>query len=100
MTVSKVRGVLSAVAGVVVAALLLAGIMPTAAQSTPAATEAAAGGSVVKLGGNDELGAFLVGPNGMTLYLYTKDTPGVSNCYDKCATAWPPLLVDNENVKL
>ena len=28
----------------------------------------------------------------MTLYLFTKDTPNTSNCYDKCATAWPPLL--------
>jgi plastocyanin len=29
----------------------------------------------------------------MTLYLYTKDTPNTSSCYDKCATNWPPLLV-------
>jgi predicted lipoprotein with Yx(FWY)xxD motif len=42
---------------------------------------------------NDKLGRFLVGSNGMTLYLYTKDTAGVSNCYDKCAQNWPPLLV-------
>ncbi len=28
----------------------------------------------------------------MTLYLFTKDTPNTSVCYDKCATAWPPLL--------
>ena len=25
--------------------------------------------------------------NGMTLYTYDKDSPGVSNCYDKCAKA-------------
>ena len=30
----------------------------------------------------------------MTLYIWDKDAKGVSNCYDKCATAWPPLLVD------
>lgn len=47
----------------------------------------------VSLGGNDELGSFLVGPNGMTLYLFTNDTPGTSNCYDDCAVKWPPLLV-------
>jgi predicted lipoprotein with Yx(FWY)xxD motif len=40
-----------------------------------------------------QLGSTLVGPNGMTVYLYTKDTPGVSTCYDKCAQNWPPLLV-------
>ena len=28
----------------------------------------------------------------MTLYLFTKDTPNTTVCYDKCATAWPPLL--------
>lgn len=41
------------------------------------------------------VGTVLVGENGMTLYLYTKDTPDVSNCYDKCAVNWPPLLVDS-----
>lgn len=29
---------------------------------------------------------------GMTLYTYDKDTAGVSNCYDKCAAAWPPAF--------
>jgi len=31
---------------------------------------------------------------GMTLYTYDKDTKGQSNCYDKCATNWPPLKAD------
>jgi predicted lipoprotein with Yx(FWY)xxD motif len=48
----------------------------------------------VSLGGNAELGDFLVGPNGMTLYMFTNDTENTSNCYDQCATNWPPLLVD------
>ncbi|MDH4992980.1 hypothetical protein QEZ48_19375 [Aquamicrobium lusatiense] len=29
--------------------------------------------------------------HGMTLYTYDKDSNGVSNCYDACATNWPPL---------
>ena len=33
----------------------------------------------------------LTDANGMTLYTYDKDTAGVTNCYDKCATNWPPL---------
>lgn len=45
------------------------------------------------VGGNEALGSFLVGPDGMTLYMFTKDAPGVSNCYDDCAVRWPPLLV-------
>jgi len=42
-----------------------------------------------------KVGNVLVGPKGMTLYLYTKDTPDTSTCYDKCATNWPPLTVDS-----
>jgi predicted lipoprotein with Yx(FWY)xxD motif len=29
---------------------------------------------------------------GMTLYTFDKDETGKTNCYDKCATAWPPLM--------
>ena len=35
------------------------------------------------------LGQFLADDKGMTLYVYTKDTPNTSNCYNACATAWP-----------
>jgi predicted lipoprotein with Yx(FWY)xxD motif len=28
---------------------------------------------------------------GMTLYTFDKDEKDKSNCYDKCAAAWPPL---------
>lgn len=45
--------------------------------------------------GNEDLGPFLVGPTGMTLYRFTNDTPGTSNCYDQCATNWPPLTVES-----
>lgn len=36
-------------------------------------------------------GEILTDAKGMTLYVYDKDEKGVSNCYDKCATNWPPL---------
>ncbi len=49
----------------------------------------------LSLGGNAELGSFLVDSAGMTLYLFMNDEPGVSNCYDQCAINWPPLLVDS-----
>ncbi len=52
----------------------------------------------VGVGGNDELGDFLVGTNGMTLYLFTQDDENSSNCYDQCATNWPPLLVQANEV--
>jgi predicted lipoprotein with Yx(FWY)xxD motif len=40
-----------------------------------------------------DLGTILAGPKGLTLYRFTKDTGGTSNCYDKCATNWPALTV-------
>ena len=43
----------------------------------------------------DDLGHILVGPTGLSLYLFTNDEPGVSNCYEDCATNWPPLLVES-----
>ena len=29
---------------------------------------------------------------GMTLYTFAKDGANKSNCYDKCATNWPPFM--------
>ena len=34
----------------------------------------------------------LVGPNGMTLYTFDKDSAGKSACNGQCATNWPPLM--------
>lgn len=33
----------------------------------------------------------LVGPNGMTLYTFDKDSGGKSACNGPCASNWPPL---------
>ena len=41
-----------------------------------------------------ELGTFLTDPEGMTLYLFTKDEPGVSNCYDQCEENWPVFTAE------
>lgn len=43
---------------------------------------------------NDELGAYLVDADGMTLYMFTNDEADMSNCYDQCAQIWPPLLIE------
>lgn len=39
-----------------------------------------------------DLGNVVADGNGMTVYTFTKDTKGVSNCYGDCATAWPPFF--------
>ena len=72
---------------------------PTHAPPTePPAAIPVTGGTIVNLGQNDTLGSFLVDDKGMTLYLFTKDTPNTTVCYDKCATAWPPLLTTGSPV--
>ncbi len=58
---------------------------PTMAPPTPKAI-------TLQLVQNATLGKFLADGEGHTLYLYTKDAPNVSNCYDKCAEAWPVVL--------
>jgi predicted lipoprotein with Yx(FWY)xxD motif len=41
----------------------------------------------------------LVGPNGMTLYTFDKDTAGngKSVCNGQCATNWPPLMAGDSD---
>jgi predicted lipoprotein with Yx(FWY)xxD motif len=41
-----------------------------------------------------DLGNILTDAQGKTLYLFTRDSANHSVCYDRCATNWPPLLVD------
>jgi predicted lipoprotein with Yx(FWY)xxD motif len=68
------------------------------ADTPTAASAMMTGPATVNVGKNSKYSAFLVDGKGMTLYLFTKDTPGTSTCYDKCATAWPPLLTNGTPV--
>lgn len=60
--------------------------------ATAAIAEDYVGGAIktMEIGGKE----VLVGANGMTLYTFDKDAVGVTNCYDKCAENWPPLIAD------
>jgi predicted lipoprotein with Yx(FWY)xxD motif len=61
---------------------------PTASPSpTPAPT------IVAKVATDAKLGKILVdNTTGKTLYTWAKDTDEDSQCYDQCATFWPPLV--------
>ncbi|MPV38081.1 COG4315 family predicted lipoprotein [Georgenia subflava] len=50
----------------------------------------AAGAATLELAETD-LGQILVDGEGMTLYLFTNDSPGTSVCEGDCLVAWPPL---------
>lgn len=41
------------------------------------------------------LGQVYTDSKGMTLYVFDKDRPDQSACYEDCANAWPPLLVSD-----
>jgi predicted lipoprotein with Yx(FWY)xxD motif len=83
---------------------ILSGIFVVAAGLTgpvSGASPAPAGdGTHTLVAANGDLGTYLTGDGGMTLYYFAKDTrPGVSVCEGKCAEAWPPLLLgDGESV--
>ncbi len=44
------------------------------------------------------LGEHLVSADGLTLYLFTEDEPGVSNCVDECVANWPVLAPAGDDV--
>jgi predicted lipoprotein with Yx(FWY)xxD motif len=65
------------------------------ASNASSASNAPAGATTMTIATTTDstLGAFLTGPNGMTLYVLTTDTPNTSSCAGSCATNWPPLTV-------
>lgn len=65
----------------------------TAAEATSTTGAAAMSGVHVA---DTDAGSALVGPDGLTLYVFTSDTDGESTCYDACAELWPPVPGDTE----
>ena len=42
---------------------------------------------------SEKIGTFLTDGNGMTLYMFTKDSSKKPTCLGDCAKTWPPLLI-------
>jgi predicted lipoprotein with Yx(FWY)xxD motif len=53
-------------------------------------------GTTVQTAEDPTLGTFLTDANGMTLYMFTRDSPNVSVCEGDCAVAWPPFSVEGD----
>lgn len=83
-------GALSA-GGLAAASLSLALVLAAPAASAGATTTAGKSVkiSTAKVSG---VGTVLTTASGLTLYRFTKDSPGVSTCSGACAKIWPPLL--------
>jgi predicted lipoprotein with Yx(FWY)xxD motif len=63
------------------------------ATAEPPASPSMPSAAALKVGiGQSELGQFLTGPDGKTLYVFTRDAPNTSNCKGDCLALWPPLL--------
>lgn len=73
----------------------------TTTEGSPTNTTTSGGNITVGVRSTNEYGKILVGPNGMSLYLFEKDTKGsgASTCQNKCANAWPPLTISGEPTK-
>ena len=79
-------------------------VSPAASEpASPAESEAASAGAgeayevTVATG---TVGKFLAGEDGKTLYVFKKDSPGVSACSGGCATNWPPFTIEaNDTLK-
>ena len=96
MTSLKSLGRASAV--VACSALLLAACGgqtgATGSSTTPTPTPTVAAAPVVLAQAVAGMGIILVAAsNGLTVYNFSRDTPGVSNCTGGCITNWPPLTV-------
>jgi len=51
--------------------------------------------ATVSVRDHDDHGDILVGPDGMTLYMFVPDGDADgSTCYDGCASTWPPLTIE------
>jgi predicted lipoprotein with Yx(FWY)xxD motif len=65
-----------------------------AADSTTTSSGSAAPVYEVKTGEVHGLGKVLVDGQGLTLYVFAPDKhSGSSKCYERCASAWPPLVL-------
>jgi predicted lipoprotein with Yx(FWY)xxD motif len=90
LTLSLALAACSSTGGATPAASVAA---PTPAATTAASPSAAAGGTTVNLA-DTALGTVLVDGAGKTLYVFTADAAGKSNCTGDCLANWPALISD------
>jgi predicted lipoprotein with Yx(FWY)xxD motif len=78
--------------GVLLAACARPAPPPPAAPAPPPPPTAAAPPSGAAAGiSRTAIGPVLATPQGMALYTFARDTPGVSHCNGRCAAVWPPF---------
>lgn len=75
---------------------------PSADPSGAADEGAGEGTGSLESANDSKLGKIVVDDQGRTLYRFDKDTanPPKSNCEDDCATAWPPVMANEDDVSV
>lgn len=74
------------------AGMVMAGVAAAVMLSTLAAA------ATVEIKTKEDIGNYLTDENGMTLYLFKKDTPGKSACTGPCVAKWPLFTADSVTV--
>ncbi|HXH26595.1 MAG TPA: hypothetical protein VNG90_01740 [Candidatus Acidoferrum sp.] len=65
-------------------------IPPATGQTTPPTPTAHTSTDVVQTLTDPTIGQYLATSDGSTLYTYSGDSAGVSNCTGSCSSTWPP----------
>ncbi len=78
-----------------------AGQVPEASSTQPLSTENYSyvpGNLLLGASASTTLGVYLIGSNGMTLYIYAKDATNTSACSGACTMVWAPYIITSANV--
>jgi predicted lipoprotein with Yx(FWY)xxD motif len=78
---------------VLAAACTSASSSPTTTKATPTGSSAPSKSFRLASATLPSVGSVLTGPNGLTLYYFTTDSPTSTTCTGACAMVWPPLVV-------
>lgn len=62
---------------------------PTESVTNPAGKDTTGNGTITMMATSSKFGQIVTASNGMSLYVFDKDTAGKSNCTGVCATEWP-----------
>ena len=81
--------------GFVLATSLVVAACSSGGSASPATSPPAGTAGTITIGttSSGNLGTFLTGPDGKTLYIHAGDSKDTSTCTGGCLTAWPPLTV-------
>ncbi len=75
-------------------------VTPAPTQTTSSSSAMMVKNSILMTKTDSAKGDYLTDTKGMTLYVFDKDTKGVSNCTGSCLTTWPPYSAASAPVSM